>query len=84
LKRKFNATRKYTFEELYTLLAKIEAFLNSRPLSPISEDPIDLLALTPAHFLVGGTRIKGRIRVYFEPEAALKASLSPIPYSMEG
>jgi len=37
-------TRKYTFEELSTLLAKIEACQNSRPLSPMSEDPTDLLA----------------------------------------
>ncbi|XP_070074086.1 uncharacterized protein [Drosophila takahashii] len=48
------ATRKYTFEELATLLAKVEACLNSRPLSPMSEDPSDLLALTPGHFLIGG------------------------------
>ncbi|KAH8272647.1 hypothetical protein KR044_008485, partial [Drosophila immigrans] len=45
---------KYTYEELSTLLAKIEACLNSRPLSPLSEDVSELVALTPGHFLIGG------------------------------
>ena len=44
-----------TFEELSTLCAKIEAILNSRPLSPLSNDANEFNALTPAHFLIGTT-----------------------------
>ncbi|XP_039311325.1 uncharacterized protein LOC120359084 [Solenopsis invicta] len=42
-----------TYEETATLLCQIEACLNSRPLSPLSTDAADLVALTPGHFLVG-------------------------------
>lgn len=39
--------------EATTLLAQIEAVLNSRPLIAASNDPNDLEALTPGHFLIG-------------------------------
>lgn len=46
-----------TFEEYTTLLAEIEAILNSRPLSSLPEDPADLSPLTPAHFFVGDSLV---------------------------
>lgn len=42
-----------TYDELNTILIKIEAVLNSRPLTPLSSDPLDATPLTPAHFLIG-------------------------------
>lgn len=42
-----------TFEEMSILLSEIEACLNSRPLQALSDDPADLMTLTPGHFLIG-------------------------------
>ncbi|XP_011259742.2 uncharacterized protein LOC105253409 [Camponotus floridanus] len=42
-----------TYEEMATLLTQVEACLNSRPLQPLTDDPDDLTALTPGHFLIG-------------------------------
>ncbi|ODM93494.1 hypothetical protein Ocin01_13188 [Orchesella cincta] len=42
-----------TFEQFNTILCKVEACLNSRPLTPMSPNPDDLDVLTPGHFLIG-------------------------------
>ncbi|XP_055632434.1 uncharacterized protein LOC129772927 [Toxorhynchites rutilus septentrionalis] len=42
-------------ENFCTLLVQISATLNSRPLAPLSDDPNDFEALTPAHFLIGSS-----------------------------
>ncbi|XP_045776149.1 uncharacterized protein LOC123874713 [Maniola jurtina] len=42
-----------TYEEMSTVLSQIEACLNSRPLTTLSNEAQDPVPLTPGHFLVG-------------------------------
>ena len=44
-------------EELYTLMCEVEGILNSRPLTPVSDDPNDLEAITPNHLLLGNSKV---------------------------
>ncbi|XP_062703649.1 uncharacterized protein LOC134286095 [Aedes albopictus] len=47
--------RRLSFEDMATILIQIEAAMNSRPLTPLSEDPDELDVLTPGHFLTGSS-----------------------------
>lgn len=52
--RRVLGEQKLTWEEFSTLLAKIEACMNSRPLCPLTEDPEQFYnCLTPGHFITG-------------------------------
>ena len=44
---------KLNFEELTTVLAQIEACMNSRPLTPLPDAEDNIEVLTPGHFLIG-------------------------------
>lgn len=43
-------------EGLQTLICEVEAILNDRPITKISDDPMELEALTPNHFLLLKTK----------------------------
>ena len=45
--------RSLTDEVLSTTMCLVEQTLNARPLTAVSDDPEDLTALTPIHFLLG-------------------------------
>lgn len=53
LKRVVGA-RMLEHRQFRTLLCSIEAVLNSRPLTPLTDDPEDVQALTPGHFIANG------------------------------
>ncbi|XP_037049617.1 uncharacterized protein LOC119083910 [Bradysia coprophila] len=52
--RKMLHSARLTYDQLGTITAEIEAILNSRPLTPMSNNPDDLQPLTAGHFLIGG------------------------------
>lgn len=56
LKRVIGA-KSYSYGVLMTLLCKIEAILNSRPICALNDDAHDMQILTPGHFLIGESLI---------------------------
>ena len=62
--------RALTDESLTTTMCLVEQILNARPITPASDDPNDLEALTPNHFILG----RANICIPFIPNAELYAN----------
>lgn len=62
----------FTYEEFVTLITRIEAVLNSRPLTPVTTDPSDLDYLSPGHFLIGQPLLAIPPRVEFDSTVSIK------------
>ena len=72
--RKSLGQRSLTKGKLRTILTEIEACVNSRPLTTVSDAPEDPLPLTPAHFLTGHS-VGFQVRAAEEPSAPTTESL---------
>lgn len=60
--RRVIGSQQLTFEELTTLFTHVEACLNSRPITALTDEQSDALALTPAHFLIGESLVSPLMR----------------------
>ena len=64
--------RIFTEDCLYTFLCEVEAVLNSRPLTAISDDINDLEPLTPNHLLIGASSMNYSTGVFHSNEIELR------------
>ena len=59
--------RSLTDEVLTTTMCLVQQILNARPITPASDDPQDLEALTPNHFFLG----RANVFIPFIPNAEI-------------
>ncbi|XP_055314003.1 uncharacterized protein LOC129575100 [Sitodiplosis mosellana] len=76
-------TQKYSFQGITTLLAGVEACLNSRPICKMSDDPKDQEALTPAHFLIGRPLKLPMQEKFEEPPRSMKSLYTQIQFQIQ-
>ena len=55
-------------QQLYTVLTEIEGTINSRPITPVSDDINDFQPLTPNYFLIGRPSLYHRKGIFTEKE----------------
>jgi len=55
----------FSFEELLIICRRVEAYLDSRPLTTISSDLADMSPSTPGHLLVGNSLTRNRRNICF-------------------
>lgn len=67
--------RSLYYEEVETVLCDVEAVVNSRPLTYISEDPEDFSPLAPANFLIDLSKWK---RMVFKEDIGTVKELEKI------
>lgn len=62
---------KLSVPQFQSLITRIEGCLNSRPLGALSEESSDDLALTPAHFLTGGSMEAVAVDASVTPQSSI-------------
>ena len=62
----------YSSDEIYTILTEVEAMVNSRPLTYVSDEPSELNYLTPASFLIGRELINVPVVPVKSPDRSLR------------
>ena len=72
--KKFLGKSFLSHDELATILTEVEAMVNSRPLTPVHDDPESLEYLTPANFLIGRPTINLPVRPLKHTEYNPKAT----------
>ena len=70
-------------QQLYTILVEIKGTINSRPITPVSDDIKDFQPLTPNHFLIGRPSLFHRQGIFAEKELNSKRKWKVIQALLE-
>ncbi|XP_047736055.1 uncharacterized protein LOC125177755, partial [Hyalella azteca] len=71
---------KFNDEEFGTLMCEVEAILNNRPLTPVSDNPDDLEALTPNHLLLLNAGVTFPPGLFCKSDACSKKRWKQVQY----